>query len=88
MIFVPAVRVWKKMSRSSQGRRLLLARQLSVSLLAVIALFAQGDVCKSAERSAGPIDEAQAAGRNELSLPQASEDFFHDMDNGVVLGPD
>jgi hypothetical protein len=35
-----------------------------------------------------PLDEAQRAGRNEASLPQASEDFFHDMDNGAQLGPD
>jgi hypothetical protein len=34
-----------------------------------------------------PVDEAQRAGRNEASLPQASEDFFHDMDNGVQLNP-
>jgi hypothetical protein len=37
---------------------------------------------------AAPLDEAQSAGRNEASLPQASEDFFHDMDNGVALTPD
>jgi hypothetical protein len=35
-----------------------------------------------------PLDEAQRAGRNEASLPQPSEDFFHDMDNGAQLGPD
>jgi hypothetical protein len=37
---------------------------------------------------AGPLDEAQRAGRTESSFPQASEDFFHDMDNGVSLTPD
>src|SRR5271167_5238861 len=37
---------------------------------------------------AGPVDEAQRAGRSEASLPQASEDFFHDMDNGAELTPD
>jgi hypothetical protein len=35
-----------------------------------------------------PTDEAQRAGRNEASFPQASEDFFKDMDNGVQLTPD
>ena len=35
-----------------------------------------------------PLDEAQRAGRNETTFPQASEDFFHDMDNGVQLTPD
>ncbi len=38
--------------------------------------------------AAGPLDEAQRAGRSEASFPQASEDFFHDMDNGVQLSPD
>ncbi len=35
-----------------------------------------------------PVDEAQRAGRTEASLPQAGEDFFHAMDNGVALTPD
>jgi hypothetical protein len=35
-----------------------------------------------------PVDEAQRAGGEEATFPQASEDFFHDMDNGVQLGPD
>jgi len=35
-----------------------------------------------------PLDEAQRAGRSEASFPQASEDFFHDMDNGAQLAPD
>ena len=38
--------------------------------------------------AAGPLDEAQRAGRMEASFPQASEDYFHDMDNGVQLTPD
>ena len=36
----------------------------------------------------GPLDEAQRVGRDETTFPQASEDFFHDMDNGVQLTPD
>ncbi|MBV8107694.1 MAG: hypothetical protein JO223_24355 [Hyphomicrobiales bacterium] len=35
-----------------------------------------------------PLDEAQRAGRSDASFPQASEDFFHDMDNGAQLTPD
>ena len=42
----------------------------------------------SAELGPAPIDEAQLAGRSEASFPQASEDFFHDMDNGVQLTPE
>ena len=37
---------------------------------------------------AAPLDEAQRAGRSEASFPQATEDYFHDMDNGVGLTPD
>ena len=42
----------------------------------------------SAQSGPAPIDEAQLAGRSEASFPQASEDFFHDMDNGVQLTPE
>jgi hypothetical protein len=42
----------------------------------------------SAELGPAPIDEAQLAGRSEASFPQASEDFFHDMDNGAQLTPE
>ena len=38
--------------------------------------------------ASAPLDEAQRAGRTEASLPQASEDFFHEMDNGAQLTPD
>ena len=34
---------------------------------------------------AGTPDEAQQAGRDEKSFPQATEDYFHDMDNGASL---
>ena len=35
----------------------------------------------------GPrLDEAQRAGRE--TFPQADEDYFHDMDNGVALTPE
>ena len=30
-------------------------------------------------------DEAQRAGRDATSFPQAKEDYFHDMDNGVAM---
>jgi len=38
--------------------------------------------------ASAPQDEAQRVGRSEATFPQASEDFFHDMDNGVSLTPD
>ena len=34
------------------------------------------------------MDEAQQVGRDAASFPQADEDYFHDMDNGVVLSPE
>lgn len=34
------------------------------------------------------IDEAQKAGREAASFPQADEDYFHDMDNGPALSPE
>lgn len=34
------------------------------------------------------LDEASQAGRNGASFPQASEDYFHDMDGAVKLTPD
>ena len=40
-----------------------------------------------AQTSAIP-DEAQRAGRDAASFPQATEDYFHDMDNGVALSAD
>jgi len=43
-------------------------------------------VCAAAAQA--PLDEAQRAGRSDASFPQAGEDFFHDMDNGVQLTPD
>jgi hypothetical protein len=33
-------------------------------------------------------DEAQKAGRDAASFPQATEDYFRDMDNGVLLNAD
>ncbi len=35
--------------------------------------------------AAAAQDEAQRAGRDTASLPMATEDYFHDMDNGVAL---
>src|SRR5262249_16183607 len=33
-------------------------------------------------------DEAQSAGREAATFPQADEDYFHDMDHGVSLSPE
>jgi len=36
----------------------------------------------------GVDDEATKAGLTEKNFPQADEDYFHDMDNGIALSPD
>ena len=65
-------------------------RRLGLSGGCIFIALALGSPTASlpAETGPAPIDEAQLAGRSEASFPQASEDFFHDMDNGVQLTPD
>jgi hypothetical protein len=58
-------------------RAALLASILAVSAI-VFALPTQA-------QPAAPVDEAQRANRDVASFPQAKEDYFRDMDNGVAL---
>ncbi len=45
--------------------------------------------CKASAPEPGHVlDEAMRAGRGEASFPAADEDYFHDMDGGVVLAPE
>jgi len=44
--------------------------------------------CAKQPRPGEVQDEAKLAGRDANSFPQASEDYFHDMDNGVALTED
>ena len=64
-----------------------MASVLCLKSAVVFAALFVGPACAFAEEQP-PVDEAQSAGRTEASLAQASEDFFHDMDNGVALTPD
>ena len=57
---------------------MLLRLKRAMLLAAAVLLAAAGE----------PRDEAMRAGRTAASLPQASEDYFHDMDNGVALTPE
>ena len=59
---------------------------LSVGILLVTAFFPGQD--KRNQALAAPLDEAQKAGRDDATLVQADEDYFHDMDNGVALSED
>ena len=47
-------------------------------------------LCTDCSRQPQPgevLDEAARAGRAAASFQQASEDYFHDMDNGIALSP-
>ena len=57
---------------------------LLMGVLAVAAAFTG----RAQTQTAGPPDEAQQAGRSAASFPQATEDYFRDMDNGVDLSAD
>jgi hypothetical protein len=56
------------------------------ALLAAIMLFAAGD--GFAQQEGHVLDEARSVGRSAVSLPMATEDYFHDMDGGAALSPD
>jgi hypothetical protein len=62
---------------AKRGALLSVAFALSVMLLAGCG-----------PRAGHVLDEAQQAGRAAASFPQASEDYFHDMDRAVALTPD
>ncbi len=55
----------------------------ALGLLALMALF-----CSAERALASQPDEAQRAGREAVTFPQADEDYFQDMDNGVALSPE
>jgi hypothetical protein len=62
-------------------------RSSRAALLAGI-LAAAGNVIfalRTEAAPAAPLDEAQLAHRDVASFPQAKQDYFHDMDNGVPM---
>jgi hypothetical protein len=54
-------------------------------LVVILLLSLTIAACHRGPSAGGVLDEAQRAGREAASFPQASEDYFHDMDNGVAL---
>jgi hypothetical protein len=56
------------------------------ALFLLIGTVAAG--CSSRQQPGQVLDEAALAGRDADSFPQASEDYFHDMDGGVELTPE
>ncbi len=78
-----AIQIVIRLSAKEAGmRRLALTRGTAL----LVALFLAPSVASAAPPA--PLDEAQRAGRPEATFPQANEDFFHDVDNGVQLTPD
>lgn len=57
----------------------------SRGLLLPICLLALAGCKKPAPRPGHVLDEAQRAGRTAESFVAADEDYFHDMDGGIVL---
>jgi hypothetical protein len=55
-----------------------------LSSLLFVAAWSSSAQSQSEQR----LDEAQRAGREASTFPQADEDYFHDMDNGVALSPE
>lgn len=56
-----------------------------VVILSCMILLAS---CDSSPKSGQVLDEAKRAGREAATFPQADENYFHDMDNGVALTPE
>ena len=56
----------------------------TLPLLACAVLAA----CSKGPQPGEVLDEARLAGRDAASFPQATEDYFHDMDGGLALTPD
>ena len=76
---------------SKHGFVLRLFRFLLISATAVVAgvvLLIVGLLVFPLSQSGKVKDEALLAGRTAESFPAADEDYFHDMDSGVVLTPE
>ena len=55
------------------------------AILSCVLLLASCNSPPPKSKSGQVMDEARRAGREAETLPQADEDYFHDMDNGVAL---
>ena len=73
-------------SGSPGGGEETVMRLLVSGLLRCAFAFAFASAASAA--SAPKPDEAQFVGRPAASFPQASENYFHDMDNGAALNAD
>ena len=64
------------------GQSTMAARRLLVLACMVCA------ACTQQPKPGEVLDEARQVGRAAASFPHAGEDYFRDMDGGVVLTPD
>jgi len=55
------------------------------AILSCMLLLASCNSPPPKSESGQVMDEARRAGREAVTFPQADEDYFHDMDNGVAL---
>jgi hypothetical protein len=72
------------LSEETVMRKIIFPRRVAL-LTGVLALAAVAFTGHAQAQTAGPPDEAQQAGRNVASFPQAKEDYFRDMDNGAAM---
>jgi hypothetical protein len=65
-------------------RKSVFPRRIAL-LIGVLAVAATAFPARTQAQTAGPPDEAQQAKRDVASFPQATEDYFRDMDNGAAM---
>ena len=59
-----------------------------IRLLLYISMLLLAGVSGKAQTPGHVLDEAKLAGRSAASLPMATEDYFHDMDGGILQPSD
>jgi hypothetical protein len=72
------------LSEETAMRKLIFPRRVAL-LIGVLAVAAVVFTGRTQAQTAGPPDEAQQAGRDVASFPQAKEDYFRDMDNAAPM---
>jgi hypothetical protein len=69
-------------------RKIILSDHVALLLSALAAASVLLFALRTEAQAAAPMDEAQQVNRDVTSFPQAKEDYFRDMDNGVPLSAD
>ena len=79
--------LFANMTADAQGEAMARSHRLIGMLLCSVTLLLLSFAC-IAQTPGHVLDEAKQAGRTAASLPMATEDYFHDMDNGVLQSGD